>query len=170
MAIFHGDEDINRLDWRLLQNGAINLYYRLSILEEDIAWLVDHGYLVHEFDCTTWTSQSDFHDAISAKLNFPSYYGQNIAAFNDCLSEIEIPDNGGSVLVFHRFDRFMTYEAEFANWVMDVIQHNSRVHSLWGRRLLALVQSDDPRLELKPVGACSAHWNDREWLNSARGL
>lgn len=169
MAVFHGD-DFNRLDWRLLQNGAISLYCQLPILQEDVAWLVNHGYLLHEFDCTTWVSQSDFHDALSATLKFPDYYGRNIAAFNDCLGDIEIPEEGGTVLVFHRFDRFAAYESEFAEWVLDDIQQNSRRLSLWGRRLLALLQSDDPRLQCRPVGACTPRWNHREWLNKARGL
>jgi RNAse (barnase) inhibitor barstar len=169
MAAF-SDNDFDRLDWQLLQNGAINLYYRPAILDEHIAWLVSHAYLVHEFDCSIWTSQSDFHEAISAKLNFPGWYGQNIDAFNDCLCDIEIPDNGGTALVFRRFDCFLSKEPEFAEWVLDVIQDNSRLHSLFGQRLFAMLQSDDPSLKLKPVGECHARWNRREWFNSDRGL
>jgi len=65
MGVFSGD-DFNRLDWRLLQNGAVSLYYRATVLEADIAWLAEHGYCVHEFDCAAWTSENDFHDALAA--------------------------------------------------------------------------------------------------------
>jgi RNAse (barnase) inhibitor barstar len=169
MAIFR-DDDFDRLDWRLLQNGAISLYYRVRTLREDVTWLANNGYVMHELDCSAWNSQSDFHDAVKVTLKFPDYYGRNLAAFNDCLSDLDVPDEGGSVLIFRRFDRFVEFDAEFAGWVLDSIQDNSRRLSLWGRRLLALLQSDDPRLSLKPVGACRASWNPREWLNSSRGL
>jgi RNAse (barnase) inhibitor barstar len=169
MAAF-SDNDFDRLDWQLLQNGAINLYYREPILREDISWLADHGYLIHEFDCGIWNSQSDFHEEVRAKLNFPGWYGENIDAFNDCLCDIEIPHDGGTALVFRRFDCFLSKEPEFAEWVLDDIQGNSRMHSLFGQRLFAMLQSDDPSLKLKPVGECYARWNRREKLNSARGL
>jgi RNAse (barnase) inhibitor barstar len=169
MAIFRGD-DFNRLDWRLLQSGAISLYYRPSILQEDVVWLVDHGYLLYEFNCATWICEGDFHDAVSATLKFPEYYGRNSAAFNDCLGDLEIPEEGGAVLVFNRFHRFAARDEELAIWLLDAIQQNARRHLLWGRRLLALLQSDDPRLRIEPVGACAPNWNPREWSDSARGL
>src|SRR5262249_7841105 len=99
MAIFQG-YDFDRLDWRLLQGGAINLYFQPSVLEADLAWLLKHMYAIYEFDCATWDSEGDFHNAVSMKLKIPDYYGRNLAAFNDCLSDLEIPDAGGAVLVF----------------------------------------------------------------------
>jgi RNAse (barnase) inhibitor barstar len=169
MAVFQGD-DFNRLDWRLLQNGSISLYHRLLILRDDMAWLVDHGYSVYEFDCNAWKSRDDFHDAMSATLNFPGYYGRNIAAFNDCLSDLEIPDEGGSVLVFLHFDRFLACQPEFAECVLDHIDYNSRRLSFWGRRLLTLLQSGDSQFRIERIGAYAPNWNPREWLDSARGL
>jgi RNAse (barnase) inhibitor barstar len=170
MAVFHGDDDYQRLDWALLQKGAVSLYHSSAILAEDVAWLAAHGYVVHDFDCAAWKSEDDFHDAVSTSLNFPGWYGRNSDAFNDCLSDIEIPEEGGCVLVFRRYDLFAAREPQFAQWVLEDIQDNSRMLSLWGRRLMALLQSDDPRLEFQPVGACGVDWNRREWLNSARGL
>lgn len=76
MAVFQGD-DFNRLDWRLLQNGAVSLYWRLSILDQDVEWLESHEYVVHKFDCSNWNSAGDFHDIISKVLRFPGYYGEH---------------------------------------------------------------------------------------------
>jgi RNAse (barnase) inhibitor barstar len=170
MAIFQGDQDYQRLDWELLKNGAVTLYYRPAILDEDIAWLADHGYLKHDFDCASWSSEDDFHDAVGAGLQFPGWYGRNIDAFGDCLCDIEIPDESGCVLVFRRYDKFAARLPNLAQWVLDDIQDNSRILSLWGRRLLALVQTDDPRLEFVKVRDCCAHWNPREGAYAARGL
>lgn len=170
MAVFHGDDDYQRLDWQLLQNGSVRLYHRAEILTEDIAWLAAHGYVVHNFDCTTWETEDNFHDAVSAALNFPGWYGRNSNAFRDCLGDIKIPEDGGCALVFRRYDQFAARQPQLAQWVLEDIQDNSRKLSWWGRRLMALLQSDDPRLEFQPVGACAVGWNRREWLNSARGL
>ena len=40
MAFFKNDpREWERLDWRLLQNGAVALYHRPAVLGEDVAWL-----------------------------------------------------------------------------------------------------------------------------------
>jgi len=97
MATFTGDPDEStRLDWRILQNGAICLYFRRRILDEDIAWLREQGYEVHEFDCSRWASESDFHADVSRDLGFPAWYGHNLHAFNDSLGDLVVPDLGAS--------------------------------------------------------------------------
>ena len=45
MTSFRGDgQDLQRVDYALLQNGAVTLYWRLAYLEEDVTWLTAHGY------------------------------------------------------------------------------------------------------------------------------
>lgn len=41
---------------------------------------------------------------------------------------------------------------------------------LIGRRMICLVQTDNPRLSFDPVGATPVVWNEAEFLNSRRGL
>ena len=78
------------------------------------------------------------------------------AYFCDCLCDIEIPDECGCVLVFRRYDKFAARLPNVAQWVLEGFQDNSRILSLWGRRLLALVQTDDPRMEFVKVRDCCA--------------
>jgi hypothetical protein len=54
--------------------------------------------------------------------------------------------------------------------VLDLIAINSRLVLLFERRLLALVQSEDLHIHFNDIGAQSADWNRREWLNANRGL
>jgi hypothetical protein len=42
MAPF-SETDMDRLDWQLMQNGAVTLYFQTAILEEDLASLREHG-------------------------------------------------------------------------------------------------------------------------------
>jgi hypothetical protein len=48
--------EFHRLDWSLLQNGAVVLYLRQDVLEPDVAWLQQHAYEVKRLDCLTWIS------------------------------------------------------------------------------------------------------------------
>lgn len=86
MAAFSDDpETLERLDWRLLQNGPVTVYWRPEYMREDVAWLKTHGYIVHQFDVAGWNDLARMHGEFQSKLAFPDYYGKNLAALNDCL-------------------------------------------------------------------------------------
>ena len=171
MAIFRNEpEEFQRLDWELLQNGAVTLYFRPQVLAADVDWLKDHDYRVDTFDCSLWMDQSEMHEALAYQLEFPNYYGRNMAALNDCMSDIEIPDEGGRVLVFNKYDSFAAKVPHVAWSVLDIMESNSRQLLLFGKRLIVLVQSDDPAISFEPVGGHAVMWNRSEWLNRSRGL
>ena len=48
--------EVERLDWKLLERGAIALYHKGSVLSQDIAWFRQNGYVVHELDGAGWTT------------------------------------------------------------------------------------------------------------------
>jgi RNAse (barnase) inhibitor barstar len=171
MAVFQKEaEQMHQLDWALLQNGAITLYRDPQLLEEDVEWLRGHHYRVDSFDCSAWYSESEMHEAFSSRLVFPEYYGRNIHALNDCISDIEVQLEAGRVLVLNRYDYFAAKFPDVAWSVLDVMEINSRRLLLFGLRLIILVQSDDPEISFDPVGGRPVMWNTREWLNKARGL
>lgn len=171
MAFFRNDpREWERLDWRLLQNGAVALYHRVSVLSEDTAWLQSQGYKLFTFDCARWDSAAAMHQDLKRVLGFPAYYGNNLAALIDSLAELPVPDRGGTVLQLRRFDAFARRERALAQTLLDVLETTSRGYLLTGRRFLALVQSDDARLSFERVGARPVNWNPREWLESSRGL
>lgn len=171
MAAFKKEiNELSRVDWRLLQNGAINLYYRRAILDEDVGWVREHEYTVFTFDCTRWKSEAAFHDDVSRTLGFPDGYGRNLDAFNDSLSDLAVPDDGGVALQLIRFDTFAARLPDIAWHVLDIIDSQSRFHMLFGRRLIALVQSDDGAIRFEQVGAHPVTWNPRELFPWLRGL
>lgn len=52
MATFNDIKEIfQRLDWSILQNGWISLYWKKSILEKDIKWFKNENYNIVDFDC-----------------------------------------------------------------------------------------------------------------------
>lgn len=174
MAFFRRKEkapaEVQRLDWQLLERGAVALYHRSSVLSQDLAWFRQQGYVVRELDAASWPTPAEFHADVHRALEFPAYYAKNLASWIDCVSEIEVPDESGMVIVFRRYDAFAKAQPQFAQTILDSLETTSRRFLLTGRRLLALVQSDDPRIRFERVGAMPVTWNPREWLDSDRGL
>ena len=134
------------------------------------AWLVREGYQLRELDAYAWKDASAFHADVKRVFAFPSHYTNNLASFVDALTELEIPPGGAVAVQVKRYDRFAKAEAHLAWSVLDALETTSRRLLLTGRRLLTLVQSDDPRIKFERVGAMPVNWNPREWLEADRGL
>jgi RNAse (barnase) inhibitor barstar len=179
MAVFITNEvNDQRLDWTILRDGGIALYLRTEILVDDVNWLKLNGYRIVSFETADWLSEDQLHDSLKAELSFPAYYGNNLNALDECMSDdLVVPDTGGLVLVLNHYDHFIKAdlrcglnETSTAEIVLDIFARAVRYHMLLGRRLLILVQSDDPRIKFGRLGGMPASWNSREWLNKNRGL
>jgi len=171
MAVFRdGSNDYQRLDYALLQNGSVTLYFRPTFIAKDVEQLKTYGYRIDNFDCAAWQTVDDMFTAFASTLDFPGYFGRNLDALNDCLCDIDVHKESGRALVFHRYDAFAAKQPEVAWTVLDIIESNSRLYLLSGKRLLTLVQSDNPQIQFNGLGAQHANWNRREWLNANRDL
>ncbi len=167
MAIFENNPDEwQRLDWRILQNGWTSLYWQQSLLDGDLNWFKKEKYNIVDFDCTKWTDENIIHKDLKRQLAFPDYYGENLNALNDCLSDLEINETG-LVIVFRHFQ---IVDKDIAHTLLDIFARNSRLHNLFGKRLLALVQVDNPNYQIDAVGASPVLWNGAEWLDSNRSF
>jgi len=175
MAIFQPDEVNNeQLDWVILREGGVQLYWRDEILADDLGWLKSNGYKIISFDAAEWQSGSEWeserlmHEALKDKLSLPDYYGKNLNALDECIvDDLVVPDSGGLALVLNHYNRFPKAAAEM---VLNIFARGVRHHILFGRRLLILVQSDNPAIKFDSLGGFTAGWNSREWLNKNRGL
>ncbi len=166
------DEEVDReqLDWVILRDGGIALYLRSELLESDLQWLRSRQYQIRDLGSGSWDSEPKMHEAIASVLNFPPYYGRNLDALNDCMSEdLAVPSAGGLVLCLRRFDRFAS-RLGVARKMLNIFARASRHHMLRGRRLLVLIQSDDPRISFNGLAEVGAQWNSSEWLLKDRGL
>ena len=109
MPFFSSDEETTqRRDFTILRDGGVALYWRPEALRMDLNWLESNEYNIVEFDAARWKNEEQMHDAIRSALSFPYYYGKNLDALNDCLTDLELTETGGVALVFHHYDQFTT--------------------------------------------------------------
>jgi RNAse (barnase) inhibitor barstar len=177
VATWDPDAEITHpVDFRLVHNTFVTMFWRSPLLDETIDWLRSHGYHVAEFDAGSWGSDADMYDDVALGLNFPDYFGRNLDALNDCMRDVASGDYGwdadatGLVIVLRAFDAFTAVDRRTAQIMLDIFADQARCAILIGHRIICLVQSDDPRLSFEAVGAMPVMWNDAEQLNSKRGL
>ena len=116
MVAFDRQVDISSdLAFRLVANTFVTLFWRLALFDETTDWLRTHGYDVVRLNASDWVEEADLHRELAAALEFPSYYGKNLDALNDCMRDVVTCDYGtspeatGLVLAFTGYDRFAAH-------------------------------------------------------------
>lgn len=175
MAAFDPDTDLGQdRAFGLMINTPVTLFWRRQVLDEITTWLSANGYQLVRIDASQWSTERDLHRDIAAALRFPDYYGHNLDALNDSMRDVVsqdygwAPDTTGLALVFTGYDSFAACCPRAAQSMLDIVADHSRRAALWGRRLMCLVQSNDPQIRFEPVGAAPVVWNDAEWLDTTR--
>ena len=160
MGIFIDDSSFlnGRLDWMILQNGWSSLYCKEDLLEKDLSWFRSAEFKIIEINCSAWNNTEVIHKSFKRALSFPDYYGNNLGALNDCLSDLDIPGEG-LVVVLKRFD---TVNQEIGQKIADIFASNSRLHILFGRKLILLLQVSTLNFNLPDVGGSPILWNGAE--------
>jgi hypothetical protein len=89
MSAFDPDADLSGdVAFRLIAASFVRLFRRPALLDQAIGWLLDHNYQVVRLNASGWTREEDLHEGISQALGFPDYYGRNLDALSDCLSDV----------------------------------------------------------------------------------
>jgi RNAse (barnase) inhibitor barstar len=112
MAVFKVDEvHDEQLNWTILREGGVCLYWRQEILTDEVNWLKSNEYRVISFDAVEWESTSEWelerrmHESFKTHLSFPDYNGMNLNALDECMQDdLVVPDSGGLVVVLNHFD------------------------------------------------------------------
>jgi hypothetical protein len=180
MAPFsNSPEDWQRLDWEILRDSGIALYWRHEYLTEDVQWLTAHNYDTYQFDCEQWNSESAMYSDMERVLHFSDWglgWAENFDALDDCLEDLPIREDGGAAFVFHRFNVYasgcgsalMPSGQSKAEVLLDVLARTCRFFLLNGKRFVTLVQTENPDYRVGRVGAVAPSWHRREWLDSKR--
>jgi len=161
-------------DFQLIQSGFVTKFHSREVLAEATSMFARSGYRVVTLDASRWGGSHDMHRDVAVALSFPDYYGQNLDALNDCLSDVASDDYGwslddtGLILVIDNIDKFWTSEPRVAFELIDIFNRNATRAALYGNRLMCFVRSDDPHWEPPPFGGYEASWNPAEWMDKNR--
>nr|WP_246044886.1 barstar family protein [Rhodococcus oryzae] len=145
-----------QFDWSLLQNGQVFRYDNGFELDSACIRLADLGYLVHRIDGSRWTSADDMHTAFATAMSFPSYYGRNLDALSDVLSDVAAysygsdPGTTGTVLAIAGYDTLVQIDPRTARLVLDCFTRQARLAGLYAHPMLCLIESTGT--DLGPVG------------------
>lgn len=165
MAAFSWDEI--KSDWRIydvFRHGPTTLFHDTSLLEDTIQYLESRDYFVPQIDCRTAKTESNFYNEILFALGILKSEYKNIKPiqFWDLVTEADFTDREGIVLAFKHFDAIHSLFPECAQDALNILA-GYQYRWLWlGNRFKVLVQTDDPRLELKPLHEMKAAWNNQE--------
>lgn len=154
-----------------MRDGAVTLYHTIARLDEAVSHLRADGYRIEMIDCRTA-------DAFDRRMNevfrfnelFGVHWSDGLDSLHDAFFHLGIDAASGLALCFLRYDVLNERDSHLARGILNLVEYNSRDYLLLSRRLLALVQSDDPRIDFGLLGGRRAQWNSKEWLNKNRGL
>lgn len=159
----------SKIDWTILINGSISLYFDESILIEDLDWLKNNCYKIIILDFSEIVNVEEFHAEIKKACEFPDYYGENMSALSDCLlHDLEVSYEGGCALVFKSFDLFYLKNKIMAHDIWERLSEASRQRMLTGERLITLLQSSNPKFVPDTIGAYKISWNRYEFVEAHR--
>lgn len=170
MAVFSRYvNNCSKLDWEVLVNGSISMYYDNDIMIQDLEWLRKNAYKIIELDFGFIDTPENFHKQIKKICEFPKYYGENSSALKDCLiHDLEIPYESGCAIVLKKYNQFYEKNKETAHEILESISESSRIRILMGERLITLLQSDSPTFLPDTIGARRILWNMQEAIDSIR--
>jgi len=147
----------NDLVVTLLQSNSITLYYKREFLDKDVLLLKENGFQITVFNCSSWSNSEEFYYDFALEMDFPKYFGKNLDAFDECMGEIFHKNGKERVLVFLNFDKFLKTNEKISLNILDIFKKRSRNALVNGSKLITLLQTDDPAIDIKGV-----KWNSDE--------
>jgi hypothetical protein len=178
MACFRPRDASNyeRPDWSMLRNGPVTKFHSRDVLDRTRTWLRAEGYREIDMDARPWGNADDLIASVRTAFSLPESTGRGFDALDDLMYDFvegaygADPKAEATAIVVLGFDAFARAAPDAAHVFLHILARHVPRALMHGHRLLVLVQSDDPRLEIAAVGGHEPRWNDAEWLDAKRGL
>lgn len=164
------ENELDRADWPLLQNGAVNLFWKVEVFDATLDQLKTIDYTILKFDFTT---PEQFKSDLSIAFNWQEHFGYpkwngNLDALSDGFRYGPFYLSDKIVIAIQNFDILVKQDVNLSFHLLDMIERHSRDYLLFGKRLIGVIQTNDPKYECASIGTTGAQWNFKERLNSSR--
>jgi hypothetical protein len=98
-----------------------------------------------------------FIDEMSTALKWREQFGYEpwsggLDAFNDALRGEPFDTNDDSAICIENFHMLVADNETFARGLLDIIEHQSRHYLLFGKRLIALIHTQDKSFRCEALG------------------
>ncbi|RZU74422.1 hypothetical protein EV384_2884 [Micromonospora kangleipakensis] len=144
--------------------SPVRLVHSRALLSDIVAWLRRQRYHVVSVDAS-WLITSHMFRDLGSVLGYTCHDQWH------CLSEglaetiwETLDRSAGFTLVLTGFDVFATRRSDDAQNLLEVVGERAWPAALQGKRVMCLVQSDDPGLELRRLGLWLVPWVDTQRL------
>ncbi|MEH1059420.1 hypothetical protein V6U89_29960 [Micromonospora sp. CPCC 206171] len=170
MAAFNRETDVARLDYQLLMRAPVRLLHSRTLLDTTVAWLREHRYEVVTVDAAWLITSHMFRDLASALGHVCHDQWHCLGEGLDEALADAWGRSAGFALVLTGFDAFAHHHVDDAHTLLEILAERAWAAALLGRRLICLVQSDDPALRLRRIGmwTLSRFDHDRSWPTAER--
>ena len=181
MVAFSLDTDITHpVDFALVRDGGLTLFTDPDALIATEQRLGGIGYETMSLECGTW-DEATLHRELANALAFPDYYGHNLDALHDCLTDVAHGDHGwrpsrtGLAITLRGFRAFSYGAPVLAQALVDAAAQCSRTALLYGHRIIWLLLDEERNhkpVEIRAGGclrAMRAHLDSR-WPIAAQAI
>ena len=163
-------DDHSRADYRLMQNSSVVRFWRKQIYQDAISDLDQLGYRILQL---TFKSFDQFTQDMSEALKWQDQFGHSpwggdLDALNDGLRGEPFHSADDNAICIQDFHLLVAFDADYAWNILDILECQSRDYLMFGKRLIALVQTNDKAYAPDRVGSRLAQWNEREWYTLSR--
>ena len=140
-----------------LATGAVGIIYDRAVLGAALSDLEAKAYRVVAFDCRRWVNPLTAGQELGAALGMPESLPRTIPVVGTYLEEVARSDEPFGdprlrlAVVLGFFDDFLSRYRADALVLLDELGQASRMAQLFQHRILVLVQSDDPDLDVVAV-------------------
>ena len=152
--------------FKMLLDGSITLFYNTNILDDSINKLTTENVCIYYFDANNWITLDDFYTNFKTKMNLPDYFGNNLDALNDCLSDF-IGQN--IAICIRNYDVFMEKFSYESNILPRIILTQCWSSLLQESYILMLIHTKKGNISVKDIPLFTPKWNFMEMLNSNHG-
>ncbi len=164
-------EDRVAVDWWLMRNSAVTLFYKRTNFDFSVAWLGIANYRVHHIDCAEHgTFLQQFSDALQFQQQFGRNWNGGLPSLNFAFRQLDFSDATGIVFAFTQFDALLDRDTRTAHAVLDAAEWNSRCHLLFGHRLITLAHCNNCVTGIPKLGGAKWFWNNIDWADTRATL